>query len=116
MAGVFGLFLPSAEERGLNERLLAENHDHLAAEPEWSPPEMARWPRAVVRFHNRVAPRLPMAGPLGWIDGTTWADDRERERIAGLPEEEQADAGLVHARAVHFRSWRTRPVPTAGAG
>lgn len=111
MADLTGPFLPSAEERELNERLREQNAEFLSENPEWVPPEMSWWPRAVVRFHNRLAPRLPMTGPLGWIDGTTWSDQRERERIAELPEEEQAEARLLHARAVHFRCIRTTPVP-----
>lgn len=111
MADLTGPFLPSAEERELNERLREQNAEFLSENPDWAPPELARWPKAVVGLHNRLVPRLPMTGPLGWLDGTTRADELERERIAELPEEEQAEARLLHARAVHFRCIRTTPVP-----
>jgi hypothetical protein len=52
-----------------------------------------------------------MTGPLGWLDGTTSADEMERERIGALSADEQALARLLHARAVHFRCVRTTPVP-----
>ena len=111
MADLTGPFLPSAEERDLNQRLRAQALEHLVQDPDWAPVGLARWPRAVVRFHNRLVPRLPMTGPLGWLDGTTRADELERERIEGLPADEQAAARLLHARAVHFRCIRTTQVP-----
>jgi len=111
MAGAFGMLLPSAEERGLNDRLLAENLDHLVADPEWSPASLSRLPRCLVRLHNRLVPRLPLTGPLGWLDGKTWADDLERERVDSLPEEDRSAARLLHDRAVHFRCVRGTPVP-----
>jgi len=111
MPNLTGPFLPSADERELNQRLRAHALEHLVQDPDWAPVGLARWPRAVVRFHNRLVPRLPMTGPLGWLDGTTRADELERERIEGLPADEQAAARLLHARAVHFRCIRTTQVP-----
>ena len=111
MADLTGPFLPSADERELNQRLRAQALEHLAQNPDWAPPGLDRWPRGGVRFHNRLVPRLPMTGPLGWLDGTTSADEMERERIGALSADEQALARLLHARAVHFRCVRTTPVP-----
>jgi hypothetical protein len=111
MADLTGPFLPSADERELNQRLRAQALEHLAQNLDWAPPGLDRWPRGVVRFHNRLVPRLPMTGPLGWLDGTTSADEMERERIGALSADEQALARLLHARAVHFRCVRTTPVP-----
>ena len=112
MADIAGLFLPSPEERALNRWLRAEHLEHLRGDPAWAPGALARWPRAVVRFHNRLVPRLPMTAPLGWLDGITWADEQERGRIGGLPADEQAAARMLHTRAVHFRCVRTTPLPT----
>ncbi|MBC8195688.1 MAG: hypothetical protein ISR43_08140 [Acidimicrobiia bacterium] len=111
MADLTGPFLPSADERELNQRLKAQALEHLVQNPDWAPSGLGRWPTAMVRFHNRLVPRLPMTGPLGWLDGTTRADELERERIEGLPADEQAAASLLHARAVHFRCIRTTQVP-----
>ncbi|HJL89054.1 MAG TPA: hypothetical protein QF905_01855 [Acidimicrobiales bacterium] len=112
MADLTGPFLPTAEERELNQRLRVQALEHLARNPDWAPSNLARWPRGVVRFHNRVVPRLPMTGPLGWLDGTTRADELERERVDALPADEQAESRLLHARAVHFRCIRTTQVPS----
>jgi hypothetical protein len=102
---------PAPADRELNKRLRTEHFVHLDANPDWAPSALRRWPRGVVRFHNRLSPRLPMTHPLGWIEGTTWADDRERERIDGLPDDEQGAARLLHERAVHFRVLRTTTAP-----
>ncbi|MAG03501.1 MAG: hypothetical protein CL406_02650 [Acidimicrobiaceae bacterium] len=111
MADLTGPFLPSAEERELNRRLREEALEHLVRNPDWVPVGLQWWPASVVGLHNRLVPRLPMTGPLGWLDGTTRADELERERVDALPAEEQAEARLLHARAVHFRCIRTTPVP-----
>jgi len=106
-----GDILPSSAERELNGHLRGEHFDHLVAHPDWAPSALRRWPRSVVRLHNRLSPRLPMTHPLGWIEGTTWADEQERGRIDGLPTEEQEAARLLHERAIHFRVLRTTTPP-----
>jgi hypothetical protein len=111
MADLTGLFLPSAEERDLNRRLLEQNMEFLLENPDWAPSSLARWPEVMVRLHNRLVPRLPMTSPLGWLDGTTRADEIEKERISALPVDEQLAARLRHARSVHFRCIRTTQVP-----
>ncbi|HJM27423.1 MAG: hypothetical protein QF628_00850 [Acidimicrobiales bacterium] len=111
MADLTGPFLPSTAERELNQLLRAQHMEFLLGQPDWAPSGLERWPDAVVRFHNRLVPRLPMTGPLGWLDGTTRADELERERVDALPADEQAEARLLHARAVHFRCIRTTRVP-----
>ena len=103
--------LPSSAERELNKRLRDEHFAHLEGNPDWAPSALRRWPRAVVRFHNRLSSRLPMTYPLGWIEGTTWADDEERGRIDGLPDDEQESARMLHERAVFFRVIRTGSAP-----
>ena len=103
--------LPLSAERELNKRLRADHFAHLEGDPDWAPPVLRRWPRAVVRLHNRLSPRLPMTHPLGWIEGSTWADDRERERIDGLTDYEQEAARMLHERAVFFRAVRTGSPP-----
>ncbi len=109
-----GDLLPSSAERELNRRLRVEHFDHLADHPEWAPSALRRWPRSVVRFHNRLSPRMPMTHPLGWIEGTTWADDQERGRIDGLPDGEREAARVLHERAVHFRVLRSRSLLDPG--
>ena len=103
--------LPSSAERELNKRLRDEHFAHLEGNPDWAPSALRRWPRAVVRFHYRLSSRLPMTHPLGWIEGTTWADDEERGRIDGLPDDEQESARMLHERAVFFRVIRTGSAP-----
>ncbi len=111
MVELTGSFLPSPAERELNRRLLAQNMEFLLENPDWVPENLTRWPEAVVRLHNRLLPRLPMTGPLGWLDGSTWADELERERIDTLSVDKQPTAWLLHERAIHFRCIRTTPVP-----
>jgi hypothetical protein len=106
-----GGLLPSPDEKALNQRLREAHLAHLAAEPDWAPVGMRRLPKGLVRLHNRLAPRLPMTHPLGWAEGTTRADELERERIATLPAEEQEAARNRHERAVYFRVLRTRKPP-----
>lgn len=111
--GDFGALLPTAEERALNKRLRAEHLAYLAENPGWRPSSVRRLPTGMVRFFNRLAARAPMTAPLGWIQGTTQADEVERERIAGLADEaERAAAEHQLARAVHFRCYRPGVPPS----
>lgn len=49
---------------------------------------------------------MPLTAPLGWIDGSTPADDCERQRINAMPEDEQAEARDIHLRAIYGRCFR----------
>ncbi|MEE2768493.1 MAG: hypothetical protein VX833_04700 [Actinomycetota bacterium] len=106
MAGIPDLYFPSPDARELNRRLLEEHLAFLEEEPEWVPAELRRIPKSVARFLNRLAPRMPLTAPLGWIDGKTPADDHERDRIAALPEGSQTDEGDLHERAIYGRCFR----------
>ncbi len=106
-----GGLLPSPEERDLNQRLKAEHFEYLKSDPNWSPKELSRVPRLLIRLHNRSASRLPMTNPFGWAEGMTWADEQERERIAELPAVDQTAAKAMHMRAIYYRIFRTTKPP-----
>ena len=106
MSGVTDLYFPSADARELNANLLNEHLAFLAEHPDWAPPELGWVPKPLVRFLNRLAPRMPLTAPLGWIDGNTTADDGEQQRIGSLPEDEQEEARDLHLRAIYGRCFR----------
>ena len=113
MSGIPDLYFPSPDARELNRRLLEEHLAFLKEEPEWVPEELSRIPKSVARFLNRIAPRMPLTAPLGWIDGKTPADDHERDRIRELPEESRAEGRGLHERAIYGRCFRVdKPVFT----
>ena len=58
MSGVIDLYFPSADARELNGDLRKEHLAFLADRPDWAPPELGWVPRPLVRFLNRLAPRL----------------------------------------------------------
>ena len=106
MSAVIDLYFPSADARELNGDLRKAHLGFLADHPDWAPPELGWVPRPVVRFLNHLAPRMPLTAPLGWIDGSTPADDCERQRINAMPEDEQAEARDIHLRAIYGRCFR----------
>ena len=106
MSGVIDLYFPSTDARELNGDLRKEHLVFLAAHPDWAPPELGWVPRSLVRFLNRLARRMPLTAPLGWIDGSTPADDGERQRIDAMPDDEQQEARDVHLRAIYGRCFR----------
>ena len=106
MSAVIDLYFPSADARELNGDLRKEHLGFLADHPDWAPPELGWVPRPLVRFLNRLAPRMPLTAPLGWIDGSTPADDCERQRINAMPEDKQAEARDIHLRAIYGRCFR----------
>ena len=106
MSGVIDLYFPSVDARELNGDLRKEHLVFLAGHPDWAPPELGWVPRSLVRFLNRLAPRMPLTAPLGWIDGSTPADDGERQRIDAMPDDEQQEARDVHLRAIYGRCFR----------
>ena len=106
MSAVIDLYFPSADARELNGDLRKKHLGFLAGHPDWAPPELGWVPKPLVRFLNRLAPRMPLTAPLGWIDGSTPADDCERQRINAMPEDEQAEARDIHLRAIYGRCFR----------
>ena len=106
MSTVIDLYFPSADARELNGDLRKEHLVFLTDHPDWAPPELGWVPRSLVRFLNRLAPRMPLTAPLGWIDGSTPADDGERQRIDAMPDDEQQEARDVHLRAIYGRCFR----------
>ena len=106
MSGVTDLYFPSADARELNGDLKKEHLAFLADHPDWAPPDLGWVPRPLVRCLNRLAPRMPLTTPLGWIDGSTPADDGERQRIDAMPEDEQREAHDIHLRAIYGRCFR----------
>ena len=106
MSGVIDLYFPSADARELNGALRKEHLTFLADHPNWAPPELGWVPRSLVRCLNRLARRMPLTAPLGWIDGSTPADGGERQRIDAMSEDEQQEARDVHLRAIYGRCFR----------
>lgn len=106
MSGVIDLYYPSADARKLNGDLRKEHLAFLADHPDWAPPELGWVPRPLVRFLNRLASHMPLTAPLGWIDGSTPADDSERQRIDTMSEDEQQKSRDVHLRAIYGRCFR----------
>jgi hypothetical protein len=106
MSAVVDLYFPSADARELNGDLRKEHLVFLTDHPDWAPPELGWVPRSLVRFLNRLASRMPLTAHLGWIDGSTPADDGERQRINAMPEDEQAEARDLHLRAIYGRCFR----------
>ena len=106
MSGATDLYFPSAAARELNGDLRKEHLAFLVDHPDWAPTELGWVPRSLVRWLNRLAPRMPLTTPLGWIDGSTPADDGERQRIDAMPEDEQQEARDVHLRAIYGRCFR----------
>ena len=106
MSGVIDLYFPSTDARELNGDLRKEHLVFLADHTDWAPPELGWVPRSLVRFLNRLARRMPLTAPLGWIDGSTPADGGERQRIDTMSEDEQQEARDVHLRAIYGRCFR----------
>ena len=106
MSGVTDLYFPSGDARELNGDLKKEHLSFLADHPDWTPPDLGWVPRPLVRFLNRLALRMPLTAPLGWIDGSTPADDGERQRIDAMPTDEQQEAHDIHLRAIYGRCFR----------
>ena len=106
MSSVTDLYFPSVDARELNGDLKKDHLSFLAEHPDWAPPDLDWVPKSLVRFLNRLAPRMPLTAPLGWIDGSTPADDGERQRIDGMPEDEQQEARDIHLRAIYGRCFR----------
>ena len=106
MSGITDLYFPSADARELNGDLKKEHLAFLTDHPDWAPPGLGWVPRPLVRFLNRLALRMPLTAPLGWIDGSTPADDGERQRIDAMPEDEQQEARDLHLRAIYGRCFR----------
>ena len=106
MSPVIDLYFPSADARELNGDLRKEHLVFLTDHPDWAPPELGWVPRSLVRFLNRLASRMPLTAHLGWIDGSTPADDGERQRIDAMPEDEQQEVRDVHLRAIYGRCFR----------
>lgn len=106
MPNLGNLYFPSVDARELNVELRKKHLAFLADNPDWGPPELGWAPRFLVRFLNRLAIRMPLTAPLGWIDGSTPADENERERIDLMPEESQTEAHDLHQRAIYGRCFR----------
>tara|TARA_B100000686_G_C16339818_1_gene737328 strand:- start:346 stop:726 length:381 start_codon:yes stop_codon:yes gene_type:complete len=101
-------YFPAQDARELNKRLRLEHFNYLEKFPNWAPNELSKVPRVIIRFFNRLARRLPLTEPLGWIDGKTPADDEERNRIELLLDQEKESAQDLHARAIYGRCFRIR--------
>ena len=100
------LYFPSGESRELNKRLRKEHENFLAQNPDWVPNELRLLPKVIARTLNKMCPKTPFMVPLGWIDGTTWADLQEQERILTLPEEQRNESEKAHKNAIHGRCFR----------
>jgi len=100
------LYFPSGESRELNKRLRDEHESFLAENPDWVPNELRLLPKVIARTLNRMCPKTPFMVPLGWIDGTTWADLKEQERISSLPEDQRMVDAEAHKNAIRGRCFR----------
>ena len=100
------LYFPSGESRELNKRLRAEHENFLTENPDWVPNELRLLPKVIARTLNKMCPKTPFMVPLGWIDGTTWADLREQDRILSLPEDQRDESAEAHKNAIHGRCFR----------
>jgi len=100
------LYFPSGESRELNKRLREEHENFLAENPNWVPNELRLLPKVIARTFNKMCPKTPFMVPLGWIDGTTWADLREQERISNIPEDERSESAEAHKNAIRGRCFR----------
>ena len=106
MSAVIDLYFPSADARELNGDLRKEHLVFLTDHPDWAPPELGWVPRSLVRCLNRLARRMPLTAPRGWIAGSPPAAAGERQRIAAMPEDEQQEVRAVHLRAIYGRCFR----------
>jgi len=100
------LYFPSGESRELNKRLREEHENFLAENPNWVPNELRLLPKVIARTFNKMCPKTPFMVPFGWIDGTTWADLREQERIFSLPEDQRHEVAEAHKNAIRGRCFR----------
>ncbi|MAR47882.1 MAG: hypothetical protein CL425_01630 [Acidimicrobiaceae bacterium] len=100
------LYFPSSESRDLNKRLREEHELFLSENPEWVPNELRLLPKVIARAFNKMCPKTPLMVPLGWIDGTTWADLNEQERVLSLPEDEKIKGLQAHKNAIRGRCFR----------
>jgi len=100
------LYFPSGESRELNKRLREEHENFLAENPNWVPNELRLLPKVIARTFNKMCPKTPFMVPFGWIDGTTWADLREQERIFSLPEDQRHEVAETHKNAIRGRCFR----------
>ena len=100
------LYFPSGESRELNKRLREEHENFLTENPDWVPNELRLLPKVIARTLNKMCPKTPFMVPLGWIDGTTWADLREQDRILSLPEDQRDESAEAHKNAIHGRCFR----------
>ena len=100
------LYFPSGESRELNKRLRDEHETFLAENPNWVPNELRLLPKVVARAFNKMCPKTPFMVPFGWIDGTTWADLKEQERISSLPEDQRMVDAEAHKNAIRGRCFR----------
>jgi len=100
------LYFPSGQSRELNKRLREEHQNFLTENPDWVPNELRLLPKVIARTLNKMCPKTPFMVPLGWIDGTTWADLREEERILALPEDQRSESAEAHRNAIRGRCFR----------
>ena len=100
------LYFPSGDSRELNKRLREEHEDFLSENPEWVPNELRLLPKVIARTFNKMCPKTPFMVPFGWIDGTTWADLNEQERVLSLPEDEKIEGLQAHKNAIRGRCFR----------
>ena len=100
------LYFPSSESRDLNKRLREEHELFLLENPEWVPNELRLLPKVIARTFNKMCPKTPLMVPLGWIDGTTWADLNEQKRVLSLPEDEKIEGLQAHKNAIRGRCFR----------
>ena len=100
------LYFPSGESRELNNRLREEHENFLTENPDWTPNELRLLPKVIARTFNKMCPKTPFMVPFGWIDGTTWADLREQDRISSLPEDQRHESAEAHKNAIRGRCFR----------
>ncbi len=100
------LYFPSSESKQLNKRLREEHENFLTENPDWTPNELRLLPKVIARTFNKMCPKTPFMVPFGWIDGTTWADLREQERILSLPEDQKHEVAEAHKNAIRGRCFR----------
>jgi len=100
------LYFPSSDSRQLNKRLREEHENFLTENPDWTPNELRLLPKVIARTFNKMCPKTPFMVPFGWIDGTTWADLREQDRILSLPEDQRHGDAEAHKNAIRGRCFR----------